>query len=268
MTQNRSKPLHTTAAAARGPFPAPALPQYSLRRTLAVWGAAAGPMALLSWVVAPRLAEYLPGGSPLVQALLLTLTGGLIWQFVLVLLLVRREQGTLAWPVLRDALWLRAPASPRNGRRGGWVWLALVPFLLAFGLVQMLPEFPPTPVARDFGGFLGSDAGAAFLSGHWEWFAVIALLALFNTVLGEELLFRGLLLPRMSGRFGRWDWLANGVLFACYHLHMPWVIPVSLLDSFLFALPSRRYRSALMGIAVHSAQSLVIVGVALALVLR
>jgi membrane protease YdiL (CAAX protease family) len=36
---------------------------------------------------------------------------------------------------------------------------------------------------------------------------------LFNTVLGEELLFRGLL-PRIQGAFGLWDWVANGLLFA------------------------------------------------------
>ncbi|MBN1306015.1 MAG: hypothetical protein JXA13_16380 [Anaerolineales bacterium] len=36
-----------------------------------------------------------------------------------------------------------------------------------------------------------------------------------NTVLGEELLFRGLLLPRMQGVFGKWDWLANGLLVRC-----------------------------------------------------
>ncbi|MEI8407067.1 MULTISPECIES: hypothetical protein [unclassified Kribbella] len=31
------------------------------------------------------------------------------------------------------------------------------------------------------------------------------------------------------GTFGRADWLVNGVLFACYHLHEPWVIPQTLL---------------------------------------
>jgi membrane protease YdiL (CAAX protease family) len=87
-------------------------------------------------------------------------------------------------------------------------------------------------------------------------------------VLGEELLFRGLLLPRMQGRFGRWDWAANGLLFAAYHLHVPWVIPQTLLDSVILAYPSRRYRSALVGIAVHSAQSLVFASLTLALVLR
>jgi hypothetical protein len=90
-------------------------------------------------------------------------------------------------------------------------------------------------------------------------------LSLFNTVLGEELLFRGLLLPRMRDAFGRGDWLANGLLFAAYHLHAPWVIPTSLLDTFALAYPSRRYRSALIGIAVHSVQSLVLLALALSL---
>jgi uncharacterized protein len=31
-------------------------------------------------------------------------------------------------------------------------------------------------------------------------------------VLGEELPFRGFLLPRMRGAFGRTDWIVNGVL--------------------------------------------------------
>ena len=77
----------------------------------------------------------------------------------------------------------------------------------------------------------------------------------FNTVLGEELLFRGLLLPRMNGAFGDKDWVANGLLFAGYHLHMPWVIPASLVDMFLVAYPAKRYRSALFSMAVHSAQT-------------
>ena len=90
----------------------------------------------------------------------------------------------------------------------------------------------------------------------------------FNTVLGEELLFRGLLLPRMRGAFGRWDWLANGVLFAVYHLHLPWTIPVNLIDTLILAYPSRRYRSALIGIAVHSVQTIVFSALLLVLVLR
>ena len=66
---------------------------------------------------------------------------------------------------------------------------------------------------------------ARFSSAGWGWFALIGVFVVFNTVLGGELLFRGLLLPRMRAVFGRWDWVANGVLFTLYHLHVPWVMP-------------------------------------------
>lgn len=90
---------------------------------------------------------------------------------------------------------------------------------------------------------------------------------LFNTVLGEELLFRGLLLPRMNGAFGRGDWVANGLLFTAYHLHDPWPKLGVLTDLATIIYPSKRYRSALIGIAVHSAQSVVLAIIVLTFVL-
>lgn len=117
--------------------------------------------------------------------------------------------------------------------------------------------------------FVGSDAFAAFMSGNWVWYALIVALVVFNTILGEELLFRGVLLPRMQGAFGRFDWVANGFLFAAYHLHMPWVMLATLLfDTFALSYPSRRYRSALIGIIVHSSQSVFALALMLLLVLR
>ena len=84
----------------------------------------------------------------------------------------------------------------------------------------------------------------------------------------EEFLFRGLLLPRMRQAFGKWDWVANGVLFAVYHLHQPWSIPATLVDGiFLEAYPSKRFQSAWMGIIVHSSASVFALIVVLGLVL-
>lgn len=136
-----------------------------------------------------------------------------------------------------------------------------------FAAEQLIP-MAAHATNRDLGLFLDTHAGHEFLSGAWGWFAVLAVLAVLNTVLGEELLFRGVLLPRMNGVFGRTDWLANGVLFATYHLHMPWAIPGALVDAFALSYPSKRFRSAWVGIAVHSTQSVVILGLCLALVLR
>jgi uncharacterized protein len=243
------------------------IPQYTLAGVLGTWAAAALPMGVLFWVIGPLFARTLDGPSALLRALILAMTVGLAWQFLLVLILVHREQGSLRWTVLKDVLWLHAPRSPRTGRRSRWLWLVLIPLVIGFGIEEELPRLP-APEGRELGVFLGSDAGQSFLSGNWGWFAILAALVIFNTVLGEELLFRGLLLPRMQGVFGRWDWAANGTLFAVYHLHTPWVIPWTLLDAFFLAYPSKRYNSALIGIAVHSVQSVVILGIALTLVLR
>ena len=229
--------------------------QYSRRGILAIWAAAALPMGALSWIVAPAIADG-SGIEAMVRPLLACLTAGLVWQFLLVMALVGYEQRSLRWSRLREALWLRAPRSPRSGRVGGRVWLLVIPLALATGLEELISL--PAPIDRNFGEFLSSDAGAAMFDGAWGLFALFMTMSVFNTVLGEELLFRGLLLPRMQGAFGDRDWLANGLLFAVYHLHSPWVIPGSLLDPFIYSLPAKRHRSALLSMAVHSAQSVLI----------
>ena len=225
-------------------------------------------MAALAWLVAPAIAGRLTGHGtvPMASAPVLLTLAASSWQFVLVVILIRREQRTLRWPMIREALWLRSPRGPRNGHTGGRAWLMLLPFIAAFGAEQFIPT-PSYPANHDFGAFLASHVGQSFLHGAWGWFGLIIVLYVFNTVLGEELLFRGFLLPRMNGAFGRGDWAANGVLFAAYHLHMPWAIPTSLVDTFTLAYPSKRYGSASMGIAVHSAQSAFMAVIVLTVVL-
>jgi uncharacterized protein len=244
------------------------IPQYSRGGILATWAAAALPMAAAAWLVTPFLADRLGGDGivPMAKALYLSLTAGLVWQFVLVAVLVRREQGTLQWSTIREALWLKSPRSPRSGRIGGRVWLILIPLILLFGAAHELVPAVAAPENRDFATLVESDAGKAFLSGAWGWYGLILVSFVFNTALGEELLFRGFLLPRMNGAFGRGDWVANGVLFTGYHLHVPWGMPAILLDTLFLAYPSKRYRSAWVGIAVHSAQSVVLAILVLTLV--
>src|SRR5215207_5431256 len=205
--QDTSHPL--TEGSTAGPKDAAVskveIPQYRRLAILAVWAAAALPMAALAWLVAPAVADRLPGEGnvPMAKALLVCLTVGLIWQFVLVMALVRHEQRSLRWSTLREALWLRSPRSPRSGRTGGRIWLVLIPLVLAYAIANLLIPTFGAPDSRDLGSFLGSDAGQSFFSGNWGWFAVMVVIWVFNGVLGEELLFRGFLLPRMNGAFGR-----------------------------------------------------------------
>jgi membrane protease YdiL (CAAX protease family) len=238
--------------------------QYSRRAIVAIWAAAALPMGVLAWIVAPAIAGG--GGIPFARALLVCLTAGLIWQFALVAVLVGHEQHSLRWSRIRPALWLQSPRSPRTGRVGGWTWLVVLPLIAGFTVHQLAPS-PPHPAKYDLGTFLSSAAGKTMFHASWGWFAVLVAELIFNTVLGEELLFRGLLLPRMNGAFGDRDWVANGVLFAAYHVHLPWTIPVNLLDTLLISYPAKRFRSAWIGIAVHSTQTVVLTLLVLKLVL-
>jgi len=130
--------------------------------------------------------------------------------------------------------------------------------------------FPPfaEPAGFSLSGYLESPAARAHIEGDWGLFALFLVSAVFNTVLGEELLFRGLLLPRMNGAFGRWDWLVNGLLFGGYHLSQPWtILGSSILGTFFFALPTKRYRCAWFGILAHSGQSVYFLILILGLVL-
>jgi membrane protease YdiL (CAAX protease family) len=244
--------------------PAVTVTQYSRTTIYAIWAAAALPMGALSWIVAPAVADG-TGIESMVRPLLACMTVGLVWQFVLAMVLVGHEQRSLRWSRLREALWLRSPRSPRSGRVGGRTWFVLVPLIVGFGVAHAFGVVP-SPVDRDFGAFLGTDAGKAFFDGAWDLFGLWAVMAVFNTVLGEELLFRGVLLPRMRDAFGERDWVANGVLFGFYHLHAPWAIPGALLDTFTIVWGTKRYRSAWVGIAVHSAQNVFLAVLLLTLV--
>jgi membrane protease YdiL (CAAX protease family) len=224
--------------------------QYTIRKTLLVWAAATVPMGLLAWVVAPRL----PGDFTV--NLIACLTTGLVWQCLLVLGLVGAEQRTLRWHVLREALWLRAPSTAT--RRGGRLWWWALATLAGVGLLEALPTDPEAPAGRGFDGLLGTPEGQAVFHHNWGLFALVVAMFAFNTVLGEELLFRGLLLPRMRTAFGRADWVANAVLFSLYHVHQPWSMPGALTTGLLLAGATRRWRSAWLGIIAHSAQSVVL----------
>jgi len=257
--------------------------QYSLGKILGIWLLATVPMGVLSWVAFPALSPDFdsdPLGAGVTRFVLLTL--GLIWLFALSLIIVRREEGDLHWATVKRRLWLTGPRDPQTGEARRRLWLWVIPFLVAVVVwdllfqsyvnerwVSVLP-FLAEPPGYGFGAVLESREILDRLVGAWWFLGLFMVNAVFNTVLGEEFLFRGVLLPKMKGVFGSWSWLANGVLFGLYHIHQPWGIAGSVVSgTLLYAFPTWRFRSTWMGIIVHSAQSVfftfLILGVVLGL---
>ena len=257
--------------------------QYSLAKILGIWALAAVPMGILSWIIFPAVSPDFnsdPLGFGVTRVVLLLI--GLIWLFVLSMIIVWQEEGDLRWATVKRRLRLNTPRDPKTGETRRRLWLRVIPFLLGIvvwelaltsyvdGLWVTVFPFFAEPAGYSLGAGLGSQEVLNRLVGAWWFLALYIVNAIFNTVLGEEFLFRGVLLPKMDGVFGRWSWVANGVLFGFYHLHQPWGIPGSVISGiFLYAFPSWRFRSTWMGVIVHSAQSVyfafLILGVVLGL---
>ena len=246
-----------------------AVEQYSLGRILRAWAATAVPMGVLLWLVAPWLSDRLAGPDPFIQALLICFAVGLVWQIALLLILLGREQGGLHASRIVDGLWLRAPKDPRSGRTGGKVWWWVLPFVVLSGVVNAGWIDPVGPLPRDLPKTLELARGRVehYFHGNWSAFTLFAFVVLLAPI-GEELFFRGLLLPRMRKVFGRADVVVNGALFGVYHLHQPWSIPASVIDGIVSqAYPTRRFQSIWIAIAAHTVPSFVIIGAVVPLVL-
>jgi len=255
--------------------------QYTLWQILVIWALAAIPMGVLSWVVFPAVSPDFnsdPLGAGVTRLVLLTI--GLVWLFVLSMIIVRKEEGNLRWATVKRRLWLNTPRDPKTGepRRRLWLWVIL--FVIAIVVweialksyvselwVSLFP-FLAEPPGYSFGAIFESQEILQRLVGAWWFFGLFVVFAVFNSILGEEFLFRGVLLPKMEGVFGRWSWVASGVLHAFWHVHQPWVILETVISAaFLYTFPSWRFRSTWMAVIVHSIQNVFFLFLILGLVL-
>ncbi len=251
--------------------------QYTLWQIIAIWLAAGAPMWILGWLVYPNLSQNLS----LLDAGLLRmklLTAGLVWEFVLSMVIVYGEQGNISLEIIRCRFRLNGPVSPRTGRIDNRLWWLLIPFTLLMVLLYLMVIPALNNLWTQLFPFLAEPEGykmdplfapelRAMWIGAWNFLVLQLVLSLFNTFLGEEFIFRGVLLPKMNGVFGRWDWIANGVAFGLYHLHQPWGLPGNILSGLVLAFTGKQYRSTWFPIILHSGQSIYFLFLILGLVL-
>ena len=240
--------------------------QYSLAKILGLWLVTALPLAFMGWVVFPAVAPDW-GVDPMGvgYARMGTITVALAWQFILALIIVYREEGDLRWATVQRRLRLNTPLDPKTGepRRKLWWWLiplVILHFVAAIFIagmldelsVKVLPFLAPPGEGYFLGDFLMSPEAPTYFHGEWGMLGMFLLLGVFN-ILGEEFFFRGVLLPKMNGVFGKWDWLANGVIGGIYHLSQPWQILGSgiFMWTVFFALPAKYFRSTWFSVIIH-----------------
>ena len=88
--------------------------QYTLWQILGIWAVVSLPMAVMIWVVLPLIIPYVPLNPGIVYWLLII--AGMFWEFLVSLVIIYRELGTLRWSAVRRRIWLQTPRDPGTDR--------------------------------------------------------------------------------------------------------------------------------------------------------
>jgi membrane protease YdiL (CAAX protease family) len=127
--------------------------------------------------------------------------------------------------------------------------LARIPFLAPHPL--MPPDFGPgAAAARLPGVFMGMT-----LAGQW-WVAAVFILGWLLNIAGEELWFRGYLLPGQELAMGRRAWIANGLAFGFNHIWQPWNLLLIVPSALIGAWVVQRRRNTWILMIMHGLMNL------------
>ena len=100
-----------------------------------------------------------------------------------------------------------------------WVLWQAKPWLSAIQLHQQ-----PHDIKDFLSGFAPTQFMGIPLAGQW-WVALYYLVVfMLSNIAGEELLWRGYLLPRQEVVYGRGAWVVNGLLWATFHIFFQWTL--------------------------------------------
>jgi membrane protease YdiL (CAAX protease family) len=202
----------------------------------------------------------LDAGVPLFSTLLISYITPLAILLIASLVLYRRDGYPMTWRAFKERFRLK----PMHGKAWLWTiagflvgflgsgallftsrWLATFPL---FAPPDFLPSYltPKAAPAIAYTEFLGVP-----LKGNW-WFAIAYLILLTFNILGEELWWRGYILPRQELVHGRWTWLIHGILWTLFHVPIyPWnlfsLLPTCLALSFV----AQRLKNTWPGIVIH-----------------
>ena len=178
------------------------------------------------------------------------------------------EGNPWSWEVFKDRFRLQ------KLNRLDWFWgLALIIFALTSYLtlrsvittlttydLLVLPAAVPRIITPNLDVSLEDLAGGG-MKGNWS-LLIFSLVVLFFNIIGEELWWRGYLLPRQELTQGKATWIIHGILWTFFHVFKYWeliaILPVSLALSYVV----QRRKKTWLGIIAHLVvNSLGIIGI-------
>ena len=235
------------------------IPQFRLVTVLLMFAWPAAWFTLLIYVFGR---SFIPeGGVTPTWLLLLIIVLGTGAELAAGLVLLRREGYRLTLADLTDRIRLKWPK--------GWKSWGLAVVVFAVGMSLSMAMGPMNRSLASVPGFVPPDwwpaasnptvavtsAADVFpdvdLGGNYVFVLLYLVIGLVFNVFGEEIYYRGYLLPRMRGVFGGWDWVANGVLFTLKHVYQRWLFPGILIGGLGFAFAAGPLGSLPLAMVFH-----------------
>jgi Type II CAAX prenyl endopeptidase Rce1-like len=237
------EPLRATGFEGReGPEP-DRVPPLGLVGSAALFGAGALLLFLTTRVAVPTLVSA-TGAEPVVMWFVAASTVLFAPLLLTAALLLSRERR----PGRQGSWSARLRLRPMNG--GDWLWtvggLAAVGVLTG-GIGTALGLLPDEAKLRpSFLAFGPLGPGRYWLLGAWLPFFGL-------NIVGEEVVWRGVVLPRQEVACGGRAWLVNGILWWLFHAAFPWQVLFTLVPITL-SLPYivQRRRSTWAGVVIHA----------------
>jgi membrane protease YdiL (CAAX protease family) len=217
------------------------VPPLGLVGSGALFGAGALLLFLTTRVAVPALVSV-TGAEPVVMWFLaasVVLFGPLLGAAALLLHRERRRGSQGSWGA-------RLRLRPMNG--GDWLWtvggLATVSILTGGIALGMLPD--AAKLRPSFMAFEPLGPGRYWILGAWLPFFVL-------NIVGEEFVWRGVVLPRQEVSFGGVAWLVNGILWLLFHAAFTWqvlftLVPITLILPYIV----QRRRNTWVGVVIHA----------------
>jgi len=163
--------------------------------------------------------------------------------FFAALLCCRWEGAAPSWRVLLARLRLQRMTA------GDWLWTigaTLVSVAATAGIVAAFRYFAP-----DFRADLPEMRFGPLAPGEY-WILLAWPPFLFFNIFGEELMWRGYMMPRQEAAHGRATWIVQAVLWSLFHVPFGWSV-LLFASPLLIVLPYvvQRRRNTWIGIVMH-----------------
>lgn len=205
------------------------------------------PAALLMYLMTHCLIPYLRGVTGQESIVFWFIVGGLgIFTPLIItgILILRHEGFSLSADTWRERLRFR----PMTGRQWLWALGGLMAAGTGSGLVMLLLEMIT-------GGFDHSPSFMAFepLHAGRYWLLLLWLPYWILNIMGEEFLWRGVMLPRQELAFGRNAWLIHGIGWWMFHFAFGWHLMLMLMPLiFIQSWVVQKTRNSWVGVIMHA----------------